>query len=101
MPALLRALRTSLPAQPLTAAAVLQYLGGGGRSASGVDVNAQTAMRHMAVLRAIELTAGTVASLPLKTYRDTTGPDGESARQEISNQLFLDPMHAELDITWY
>lgn len=101
MPALLRALRTSLPAQPLTAAAVLQYLGGGGRSASGVDVNPQTAMRHMAVLSAIELTAGTVASLPLKTYRDTVGGDGNTVRVEVRNQLFLDPMHAELDITWF
>lgn len=96
MPALLRALRTSLPAQPLTAAAVLQYLGGGGRSASGVDVNPQTAMRHMAVLRAIELTAGTVAGLPLKIYRDSGG-----MREEVKSDLFLDPMHAELDITWF
>lgn len=102
MPALLRALRTSLPAQPLTALGLLQYLSGGGRSASGIDVSPETAMRHMAVMRAISLTAGTIASLDLKTYRDVPDPEtGAPVRQETTNQLFLDPMHAELDITWF
>lgn len=102
MASFLRARRTQLPAQPLTAAAVLQYLGGGGRSASGVDVTPETAMRHMAVLRAITLTAGTIAGLPLKTYRNVIDPaTGAVGRVETNNGLFLDPMHAELDITWF
>jgi HK97 family phage portal protein len=103
MPALLRALRTSLPAQPLTAATVLQYLGGGGRSTSGVDVNPDSAMRNMAVFRAVNLTSGTVAGLPLKVYRDGPGvpTEGTPKRVEVVNPLFLDPMHAELDITWF
>lgn len=100
MPPLLRALRTSLQAQPLTGASVLAYLGGG-LSSSGVEVGPDTAMRSMAAWRAITLTSGTVASLPLKVYRDVVSDDGIPYRLEQQNQLFLDPMHAELDITWF
>jgi HK97 family phage portal protein len=102
VPALLRVLRNlNNPAIPITTPALLQYLGGP-RSSAGVDVNPDTAMRNMAVYRAISLTAGTVASLPLKTWRDEASPGDEPPKRvEIRSQLFADPMHAELDITWF
>lgn len=104
MPALLRALRPTRAAVPISGMSILQFLGGGARSSAGVTVSPDTAMRNMAVFRAINLTASTVAGLPLKTYRDLPGGDPEEGipkRLEVTNQLFLDPMHAELDVTWF
>lgn len=100
MPALLRALRSTRTAVPISGAAILQFLGGA-RSSAGVDVSPDSAMRNMAVLRAISLTSSTVAGLPLKCYRDVVLENDTPSRVEIPNQLFADPMHAELDITWF
>lgn len=89
--------RTSLenPAIPLSAAAIVQYLGYGGKTLAGVDVAPGNAERMVAVWRAVSLTSGTIASLPMKVYRDL--PDGR--REEIPSTLFKDPMYPE--ITWY
>lgn len=91
------AFRTSLenPAIPLSSASIVQYLGAGSRTSAGVDVSPETALRHMAVWRAVTLTAGTVAELPLKVYRDT--PAG--ARVEKKPPLFANPVYP--DMTWF
>ena len=56
------------PQHPLTAANLVELLNGP-PLASGVAVNEQTALRHVAVYRCVELIAGTCAALPLKAYR--------------------------------
>lgn len=81
------------PAYPLTAQNIMSYLGVG-QSIAGVEVTPENAERNMAVYRAVNLTASTVASLPLKIYRDTL--DG---RSEINPGLFQDPIYP--DLTWY
>lgn len=83
------------PNIPLSAAAIVQYLGGGKATLAGVDVTAGNAERHLAVWRAVNLTASTVAGLPLKVYKDS--PSG--LRRELDAPLFTDPMYPE--ITWY
>lgn len=72
----------------------ISVMGGYGPTLSGVTVTEDSAMRNAAVWRAVNLTAGTVAGLPLKVYRDT--PAG---REELDHSLFDDPMYPEL--TWY
>lgn len=88
--------RIFLESAPLTAASVIQYLGGGVRTSAGVDVSEQNAMRHMAVWRAVNLLSSTVASLPLRIYKDGTG-----GRVDITDQtpLFSDPAYP--DMTWF
>lgn len=83
------------PAIPISAAAIVQYLGFGAKTLAGVEVSPGNAERMVAVWRAVNLTAGTVAGLPLKVYRDRGG-----IREELDDvQLFVDPMYPE--ITWY
>lgn len=84
------------PSIPLSSASIVSYLGGGGRSLAGVDVNEETSLRLMAVWRAVHLIAGTVAGLPLKVFRDMNG-----RRTEITDDvmLFKDPMYP--DLTWF
>lgn len=83
------------PNIPLSAAAIVQYLGGGMATLAGVDVAPGNAERMLAVWRAVNLTASTVAGMPLKCWRDR--PSG--AREEIDPPLFVDPMYPE--ITWF
>jgi HK97 family phage portal protein len=49
------------------------YFGIGPGNFSGVNVTEQSALGISAVYRACSLISGTIASLPLKTYRDTEG----------------------------
>lgn len=83
------------PAVPLTSATLLDWLGGP-KSASGVTVTEQNSLGIAAVWRAVNLIAGTSASLPLHAYArvgdartkvglDQTGPLGRAA------QLLDDP----------
>lgn len=72
-----------------------KLLGGFGPSLSGVDVSERSAMTLAAVWRAVNLTASTVASLPLKVFKDS--PSGLRVEQE--NTLFMDPMYPE--VTWH
>lgn len=83
------------PNIPLSASAIIKYLGSGVSTLAGVDVSPGNAERMLAVWRAVNLTASTVAGLPLKSYRDR--PSG--VREEIDPPLFVDPMYPE--ITWF
>lgn len=58
--------------------ALADWLGVGSRSYAGVSVGEWSALGVPAVWRSVSLIAGTVASLPLKTYRDL--PDGSRER---------------------
>ena len=60
------------PAVPLTSTSLVGLLGGGAGS-SGKIVNEKTALGMPAVWRAVNLIAGTVASLPLHPYRNADG----------------------------
>ena len=55
--------------------ALADYLGLGGQSEAGVDVTEKSALSLTAAWRAVSLTSGILAGLPLKSYRDdeTTG----------------------------
>ena len=64
--------------------ALVEWFGLGGQSSAGVRVNEQSSMGLTAVYRAVCIIAGTIAGLPLKTYRDR--PDG--TRERIGS--FLD-----------
>lgn len=82
------------PNIPISAASIVQYLGAGQRTKSGVTVDQESAMHLAAVWRAVNLTSGTVASLPIRVFRDMNG-----RREEVTSSLFVDPMHPE--VTWY
>lgn len=82
------------PAIPISAASIVQYLGAGGRTPAGVDVSEESALRNVAVWRAVTLTSGTVASFPIHVFREMNG-----FTEEIPSELFKDPMHPE--VTWY
>lgn len=63
---------------------LIELLGGGTGTQAGVFVSDQGALRQMAVWRAVNLTAGTVAGLPIEVFRDM--PDG--VRQKLDPPLF-------------
>jgi HK97 family phage portal protein len=66
------------PSVPVSAAAFVDFFGGfGGMEASGVVVNAETALGVPAFWAAVNFMAGTIAGLPLHTYRR----DGDSRRK--------------------
>jgi HK97 family phage portal protein len=54
--------------------ALAEYLGFGARSAAGQVVNEQTAVGSTAYWRGVNIISGTIASLPMKSYRKL--PDG-------------------------
>ena len=60
------------PTTPFTGGALLEMIGGK-NSASGRTVNERTSLGMPAVWRAVNLIAGTVASLPLHAYRTADG----------------------------
>lgn len=55
-------------------------------TASGISVNAHTALRVPAVIQAVRLIAETVGSLPCKLYRDADGSK-EAAKDHAGNRL--------------
>ncbi|MFI8531795.1 phage portal protein [Streptomyces aquilus] len=59
------------PAQPLTSAALAEFLGGA-QSDAGVPVTETTALRASPVWRAVSLIAGVSSALPLPVYRKGT-----------------------------
>lgn len=98
----LTAFRTSLerPSVPLSAANIVEYLGGGQRTLSGVTVSEDSALRNMAVWRAVNLISGSIAGFPVRTYRDrqTQGsPKGE--QEEITLPLFQGEAYP--DLSWF
>jgi HK97 family phage portal protein len=64
--------------------ALAEWFGLSGQTTAGVVVNESTSMGLTAVYRAVSIIAGTIAGLPLKTYRDL--PDG--TRERVAS--FLD-----------
>lgn len=57
------------PAQPLTSAALSEFLGGAGPSDAGVPVTETSALRTPAVWRAVNVIAGVSSALPMPTYK--------------------------------
>lgn len=66
------------PAVPLTSATLLDWIGPG-KSASGIAVTETSALGMSAVYQAVNLIAGTSASLPLHAYRAT----GDEVRERV------------------
>jgi HK97 family phage portal protein len=64
--------------------ALAAFFGYGTRNYSGVEVGEGTALGLSAVYRAISIISGTIATLPMRTLRDT----GDGMRQRVSS--FLD-----------
>lgn len=78
------------PATPLTSTTLLDWMNGGTPNASGVTVNEKTALGMPAVWRAVNLIAGTAASLPLHAYREADDVrlplgDGAQAARLLAN----------------
>ena len=96
MTVLARLLKRSWPISS-TDPALISLLGGWGPTAAGVHVSEDSALRLTAVLSAVTLEATTVASLPLKVWRDTAN----GRRVPVNDTLFKDPMNTELDLTWF
>jgi HK97 family phage portal protein len=67
--------------------ALAEFLGLAGRSFAGVEVTESSSLGLPAAYRAVALIAGTIAGLPLKTYREL--PDG--SRERVAS--FLDEPH--------
>ena len=62
--------------------ALAEFLGLSTNTSAGVSVNTSAALGLSSVWRCVNLVAGTIASLPLKTYRKVDDPDGGRARKE-------------------
>lgn len=69
--------------------ALAEYLGVGGTTAAGVAVNEMTALNLASVWRCVNLIAGTIGTLPLKTYRT----EGDRKRRIDS---WLDSPHPDM-----
>lgn len=75
------------PAQPLTSAALAEFLGGV-QSDAGMSVSETTSLRMPAVWRAVAVIAGVSSALPLPTYKEGT-------RERVPFELLRNP-HPEL-----
>lgn len=85
---------------PSSSPTLAQLLGPGNRSLAGVEVSQTSALRNMAVLRAVTLIADTVAGFPIRTYRaraSSTSPAGEL--EEVRLPLFQGEAYP--DVTWF
>lgn len=88
------------PSIPLSSASIIDYLGGGMPTLSGVDVSPESSLRNMAVWRAVNLISGTMAGFPIKTFRDrasSTSPAGQ--REEVTLPLFQGEAYP--DMSWF
>lgn len=79
--------RADGPEFSLADPALAEFLGLDRASAAGVPVNERTSLGLTAVYRSVALIAGTIASLPMNTYRKNA--DGE--RERIPGGVFDDP----------
>ena len=80
---------------------VAEWLGMGSRSASGMNVTADTAMRVTAVFRCVSLRSQTLASLPLTVERNLADGGHEVARQHIMfNTLAYRPNRWQTSFEW-
>lgn len=71
------------PTMTLRDPALADYLGIGGQSEAGVDVTEKSTLGLTAAWRAVRLTSGVLAALPLKSYRD----DPAGQRQSIDTVM--------------
>ena len=76
------------PAIPLSSSSLLDVLGMGSTTDSGISVNQQSALRMAAVYRCVTLISGVAASLPLHVYKD-------GSLDKVSSAL-LDNPHPEM-----
>ena len=90
----IRAASVESPSLPLTSQTLVEWLGGA-PSASGVTVTERSSLGMPAVWRAVNLLAGTSASLPLHAYRQG---DGVRVRVPATSQAakLLDTPHPDL-----
>lgn len=72
------------PAVPISSAAILDFLGGSGESAAGVNVTVESALSVPAVWAAVNFIAGTLASLPLNVFKKT-----EAGREKVTDGLAI------------
>jgi len=80
---------------------VAEWLGMGSRSASGMNVTADTAMRVTAVFRCVSLRSQTLASLPLTVERNLADGGHEVARQHaMFNTLAYRPNRWQTSFEW-
>lgn len=87
----------AIPSSSLT---VSQLLGSGGRSLAGVEVSETSALRNMAVLRAVSLNADTIAGFPIRTYRDRASSTSAAGQlEEVRLPLFQGEAYP--DVTWF
>ena len=68
------------PAVPLTGKTILEYLGAGTESASGVRVTAASSLTVSPVWQAIDVITSDVSRLPFLTYRETADGGKERAK---------------------
>lgn len=59
------------PSVPISAANIINLLGGGADTAAGVTVTIESALGVPAIWAAVNFLAGTIAGLPLKVYKKT------------------------------
>lgn len=74
------------PTRSIGDPALAEYLNTGGWNESGEPVTERSALAFTAFWRGVQIIAGTIAGLPLKTYRDL--PNGD--REEVAS-VFDDP----------
>ncbi len=91
-----REVRASIhnPAVPITRSDILEYIGADTSTASGVSVSETSALGLSAVWRAVNLIAGTCASLPLHAYRD--GDEGRERLQSGAAADLLGSPHPDM-----
>lgn len=65
--------------------ALAEYLGMGGRNDAGVTVTESSALGLTAVWRSVGIISGTIAGLPLKTYRRTDGDQRVRVKSVLDN----------------
>lgn len=70
------------PAVPISSATILDFLGGSGESAAGVNVTIDSALGVPALWAAVNFIAGTIASLPLSLYKKT-----KDGREKVTDGL--------------
>jgi HK97 family phage portal protein len=88
------------PNIPLSSSNIVTYLGGGVRTLAGVDISEDSALRNMAVWRAVNLVAGTIAGFSIRTYRPRPGPPTpRGEREEIDVPLFQGEAYP--DLSWF
>lgn len=95
----LRAQGTAIPESPLvplTSATLIDWLGGGAaHTAAGARVTEQNSLGMMAVWRAVNLIAGTCASLPLHAYQQVDDVRVPAGTNTAATKLLANP-HPDL-----